>query len=272
MVINSARYTYGVASSGCAASLGRIGIDGNEVYTIPYGELCAIVHDCPAEPYRSGDSDTVKKWVTIHQSVLDEAKTRFCSVIPMSFDTILQPRDAGVSPEQTVKDWLSTDYECLQSIMQKIIGRDEYGVQIFYELGAIGKRISENSKEIIPITDRITREMAAGAPGIAYIYRQKLQRALKDEMEKFADERFRDFYGCIKCRCDDIVVETTRKTERDKVMLMNLSCLVARDEVESLGDELEEINRTAGFSVHFSGPWPPYSFVARPAVAGVKTK
>jgi hypothetical protein len=49
-------------------------------------------------------------------------------------------------------------------------------------------------------------------------------------------------------------------------MLLNLSCLVARDKVDSLGKELEAINNMNGFSVHFSGPWPPYSFVAKPVV------
>jgi len=28
-----------------------------------------------------------------------------------------------------------------------------------------------------------------------------------------------------------------------------------------LGDELEKINNLKGFSVRFTGPWPPYSFV-----------
>ncbi|HEX7474725.1 MAG TPA: GvpL/GvpF family gas vesicle protein, partial [Dehalococcoidales bacterium] len=60
------------------------------------------------------------------------------------------------------------------------------------------------------------------------------------------------------------------KLDSDEVMLLNLSCLVAKDKVAGLGEELEKINNMEGFSVHFSGPWPPYSFVARPIVAGEK--
>jgi hypothetical protein len=41
---------------------------------------------------------------------------------------------------------------------------------------------------------------------------------------------------------------------------------VARQKVDSLGEELEKINNMDGFSVHFSGPWPPYSFVAKAVV------
>ena len=44
-------------------------------------------------------------------------------------------------------------------------------------------------------------------------------------------------------------------------MIMNLSCLVAREKYLELGEELGSINGMAGFSVRFTGPWPPYSFV-----------
>jgi len=42
---------------------------------------------------------------------------------------------------------------------------------------------------------------------------------------------------------------------------MNLSCLITINGSRSLGDELEKINVLEGFSVRFTGPWPPYSFV-----------
>ena len=65
------------------------------------------------------------------------------------------------------------------------------------------------------------------------------------------------------------LLEKTKKLNRDRVMLLNFSCLVVSEKVDSLGKELEKINNMDGFSVHFSGPWPPYSFVAK-AVVPVK--
>lgn len=50
-------------------------------------------------------------------------------------------------------------------------------------------------------------------------------------------------------------------------MLLNLSCLVSKGKVDSLGEELEKINNMEGFSVRFTGPWSPYSFVAKPGIA-----
>jgi len=263
MAQDKGRYVYGIAASRETVRLGEIGIEGNEVYTIPYQDLCAIVHNCPTVPYQSDDQEIVKNWARAHQSVLDEAKERFSTTIPLGFDTILQPKDDATPPDQVVRDWLKQDYDRLRTLMEKIEGKDEYGVQLFYEPAVVSKQISEQSEEI----KKIKEEIATKSPGMAYMYKQKLEKAVKAEMERLVDEWFKEFYGRIKQHTDDIVVEKTKKVDKDKTMLLNLSCLVAKEKVESLGEELEKINGLEGFSVRFTGPWPPYSFVAKPAIS-----
>jgi hypothetical protein len=61
---------------------------------------------------------------------------------------------------------------------------------------------------------------------------------------------------------DEIRVEKTKKTDEKNQMLINLSCLVDKERSKELGEELEKINEEKGFAVRFTGPWPPYSFVA----------
>jgi hypothetical protein len=256
------QYVYGVVAGNEKVRLGSIGLDGSEVYTIPYEDISAIVHDCSTEPYQSTDDEVVKNWVKVHQSVLDVASEQLGIVIPLGFDTILQPKDDDTSSDQVVRDWLKSDYERLREVMRKIEGKDEYGVQVSYEPMLIVKQISEHSEEI----RKINREMATKSPGITYMYKQKLERAVKAEIERLADEWFSDFYGRIMKHTNDIIVEKTKKLNVGKIMLLNLSCLVARERVDSLGKELDKINNMDGFSVHFSGPWPPYSFVAKPVV------
>ena len=256
------RYVYGVAVGDKEVRLGPIGIEGSEVYTIPYEDINAIVHNCSTEPYQSNNDEIVKNWVRTHQSVLDAAGERLGIVIPLGFDTILQPKNDVTSPDQVVREWLKQDYERLHMVMRKIEGRDEYGVQVSYEPELIIKQLSEQSEEI----RKIKAEMATKSPGMAYMYKQKLERAVKAETEQLANVWFNDFYGRIKKHTDDIIVEKTKKLNDGKVMLLNFSCLVARERTDSLGRELEAINNMDGFSVHFSGPWPPYSFVAKPVV------
>jgi len=251
------RYLYCVADSRELASLGPIGIDGSNVYTIPYRDICAVVHKCPAEPYQSTDRETVNSWVLSHQKVVDETWEKWGTVLPLGFDTIVMDKD-GVGAEENVRNWLQNDYDNLKSKLEKVRGKAEYGVQIFWEPQVIAQNLSKASPEISELEEKIKSQ----ARGLAYLYKQKLENALKRELEAKADQCFRDFYARIRRHVDDIVVEKTKPGDQNTQMIMNLSCLLPRDKSAELGEELEKINSMEGFSVRFTGPWPPYSFVS----------
>jgi len=251
------RYLYCVADSGEKVSLGPIGINGHEVYTVPYKDICAVVHDCPAEPYQSADAEVVKAWVIAHQRVVDKAWEKWSTVLPLGFDTIVRDQ-GGDDPQQDVENWLAADYQALRRKMEAVRGKAEYGVQVSWQPRVIARHIAETSAEI----GRLEEDIKSKPRGLAYMYRQKLENALKREMETKADQCFKDFYSRIKKHVCDLRVEKTKKTDDDRQMIMNLSCLVDGDKSEDLGEELEAIDKMEGFSVRFTGPWPPYSFVS----------
>jgi len=256
LITGQGRYLYCVANSGERVSLGPIGIDGSNVYTIPYQNICAVVHKCPAEPYQSTEREMVNSWVLAHQKVVDEAWERWGTVLPLGFDTIVMDKD-GVGPEKNVRNWLRNDYDNLKSKLEKVRGKAEYGIQIFWEPHVIAQSLAKTSPEI----SELEEEMKSKSRGVAYLYKQKLENALKREVEAKADQCFRDFYERIRRHIDNIVVEKTKPGDQNTQMIMNLSCLLARDKTAELGEELEKINSMEGFSVRFTGPWPPYSFV-----------
>ncbi len=256
VAVAQARYLYCVADSGEQVSLGAIGIDGSKVYTIPYRDICAVVHECPAEPYNSTDREVVNSWVLVHQKVVDEAWERWGTVLPLGFDTIVMDKD-GVGAEENVRNWLQNDYDNLKSKMEKVRGKAEYGVQIFWEPQVIAQSLIKTSPEISQLEEQIKSQ----SKGVAYLYKQKLENALKRDLESKADQCFRDFYQRIRRHVDDIVVEKTKQGDENTQMVMNLSCLLPRNKSTELGEELENINSIDGFSVRFTGPWPPYSFV-----------
>ena len=251
------RYLYCIADSSEAVSLGNIGIEENEVYSIPYKDLCAVIHNCPATPYESEDKEIVKEWVIAHQKVVDAAWEKLGTLIPIGFDTIIQG-NAAVEPEENMKKWLGDDYDNLKAKIEKVRDRAEYGVQLFWDRKTIAKKVSDESPEIKALNE----EIKSKPKGIAYMYRQKLEALLKKEIEERADRYFKEFYEKIKPHADDVHVEKTKKTEdEDKQMLLNLSCLLPKEGSKGLGEELEKIDAIEGFSVRYTGPWPPYSFV-----------
>ena len=251
-----ARYLYCIVEGSEEITLGNIGIEGSSVYTIPYQDLSAVVHNCLPEPYKSEDQEKMKSWATAHEKVVEVAWERFGTVLPLGFDTIVKCEE-GIAPDENMKKWLKDDYENLRQKLGKLKDGAEFGVQVFWD----PKIISEGLIETTPEIKKLSEEIKSKSKGLAYMYKQKLENLLKKEMEKEADRYFKDFYEQIKRCVDQIKVEKTKKLEEDKQMLLNLSCLIFKGKSKTLGEELEKINHIKGFFVRFTGPWPPYSFV-----------
>jgi len=251
-----ARYLYCIVDGSKKISFGNIGIESNEVYTIPYKDLCAVTHDCSPEPYKSEDEEKVKSWLTTHEKVVEAAWGRFGTVLPLGFDTIIKDEQKS-DPEENMKKWLKDDYENLKQKLSKLKGKAEFGVQIFWDIKIISEGLIETNREIKKLNDDIKSK----SKGLAYMYKQKLENILRKEIEKEADRYFKDFYEQIKRYIDEIKIDKTKKLEERKQMLMNLSCLLPKEKSKVLGDELEKIDNMEEFSVRFTGPWPPYSFV-----------
>ncbi|MDO9508626.1 MAG: GvpL/GvpF family gas vesicle protein, partial [Thermovirgaceae bacterium] len=202
--------------------------------------------------------DPVKEWIEAHQKVLDEAKVRFGCVVPMGFDTILFAPDGDSPPDEVVEKWLEDDYSRLQGLLEKMHGRDEYGVQVFYTPKVFEDAAIRDSEAL----RKMREEIASKSPGIAYMYRQKLEMALKDEVEALVGQYFHEFHERISSHCEEMVVGKIKKTQKNNKMFLNVYCLVPRDGVDGLGEELEKVQAFEGITVRFTGPWPPYSFVA----------
>lgn len=254
--MNDGIYLYCIADGNEEVNLGKIGIDGNEVYALPYQEISAIVHNCESHPYESEDKDIVKNWVMTHQKVVDCAWQRFGTVLPLAFDTIIIGEEE-VDPKENMEKWLQEDYEKIKEKLNKVKGKAEYGVQVLWDPNVMVERIAQD----IPEIKNLKEELKSKPPGTAYMYEEKIKNLLRKEMEKKADEYFKDFYARIKKEVFDIHIDKTIKVDESLQMLMNLSCLVNKENVERLGAILEAIKKEEGFAVRFTGPWPPYSFV-----------
>ena len=250
-------YLYAIAGVTENECLGTIGIDGSEVYTIIVGDLTAIVHDCPPLPYHSEDADVVNEWVQEHQAVVDSAIERFGTVLPFGFDTIIKG-NASEDAWNVLSSWLTDEHDLMKEKLDRVNGRREYGIQIFYAPSQIGEMPGLETEEI----RQLKNEMAGKGPGAVYVYKQKIEKMMKDARGERIKEYSDGFYKRIKqCTAGIITGKMKKSGEDDRVMMMNLSCLADDEQYRRLGEVLEDIDRMKGFSVRFTGPWPPYSFV-----------
>ena len=250
------KYLYCIVKGDKDKKFAPIGIDGNKVYTICHKELCAIIHDCKAAPYQSNEEKIAGQWVMAHQKVIEKAWEIYGVVLPSSFDTIIID-DKKFTAKENLKKWLDDHYDDLFAKLEKFTGKAEYGVQVFWDANLMGAKISRENEQI----RKINEECRSKSKGAAYMYRKKLENLLKKELENQAEYYFKEFYNKIKAHVDDIKIDKIKNNSSEQQMIMNLACIMPRENYHLLGDALEKIDQMEFFSIRFTGPWPPYSFV-----------
>jgi len=251
------QYVYCVVGDRGEHSLGPVGLDDHEVYAVSAGDICAIVHRCPAEPYQSDDRQTVESWVLAHQRVIQLAAEKFETVLPMAFNMIVQDGPDGDAAEN-MRGWLAEMQDRFVSLLDKLAGKAEYGVQIFCDRQLVAEALVNNDTELGKMRDEAKNK----PKGLAYMLQQKLAKATRAAIEKQASRYVEDFYARIRKCVDEVRIDKLKKADNpaEPGMLLNLSCLMEKDS-PVLGQVLEGIQQIEGISVRFTGPWPPCSFV-----------
>ncbi len=249
-----ARYIYSIARIGTRVNLGEIGIEKTEVFTIPYKDIAAVVHSCQPLAYDTKDRLLAEEWVLAHSYVIDHAMKKFGAVLPFSFDVILKGDDSAIL------EWLGKNYSLLAEDLEKVKGKAEYTIQIYYDYDDLAARIMKNDAKLMDLKGQIEKE----SRGRAYLLQKKLDQLLKTLVYSEAASLVDKSLTAIKSQVDELKTDGKRWTPdnyKGLKLLASYSCLVRDDMAARLGETLDEVNRMEGFRVRFTGPWPAFSFV-----------
>jgi hypothetical protein len=250
------RYVYCIVNSDKETDFGHMGIENSFVYTLPIKDIGAIVHSCEAKLYKTEDKEKAAEWLLTHQYVIDLATKDFGTVIPLAFNNIFS------GGNEAVKKWLDEHYNQVKTLLERLEGKEQYEVQIFLENEFVRKTIEENEE-----IQKLRKEIENKAKGVACLLKKQQEKRLA-----LIECHAKRLYNEVRELGDEVRLEITDKKAsekwQDKLMILNLSCLVRKDRVQKLTTLLEEVNRREGFAVRFTGPWPPYSFV--PEIGGSK--
>ena len=253
--VGNGRYIYCIANRGAEVSFSKIGIEDADVYMIPYKDIVAVAHACQAKPYETKDEERAKRWIFTHNYVIDKMTERFGTVLPFSFDVIVRGND------NTIKDWLSENYEKLKQDLERVKAKAEYSVQIFCDQDKLTEKIMNNAQELRKLKEGIEK----GSKGHAYLLQRKFELKIKSAISAEISKLAEELSSKLKEHVEEIRVEEKTKwvseKYKEKKLIVALSCLAHKDKVEKLAEVLSDINKREGFAVRFTGPWAPFSFV-----------
>jgi len=245
-------YVYCLINKGIKENFGNIGIKDNEVYTIPFKDIGAVVHKHSHSPQTSNlkpqtSEEAMVELAISHQHIIDMATEKFGTVIPFNPSTIIEGR------EEEVMEWLKRDYIKIKNTLKEVTGKAEFEIQVIMARDVLINRLKEESEEL-----KRLKELKMN-PGKAYVLGQRI---LREELEKLVDSVCRTFYAQISKCADKIQInKTAGALIQEKQPVMNLSCLIHEGKVKELKTVLKKIDNLEGFDAHLSGPWQPYNFV-----------
>jgi hypothetical protein len=249
------RYIYGIVYG--ANDVHTAGIDGNPVYTIPYRDLGALVHNCHPKAYQSQDREEAETWLRQHQKVLDEALKHTDSLVPMGFDVIIEG-SSSADPDDLLCQWLEKRYGSLKDLLDRFSGRAEYGIKVYGSVAMLTEKVSRDNPAIIELSKRL----ATMNKGTAYLF----QGELSQKIRKAVDEECKSLAAEISAKIRPIVSDAKENKLEPEMAdhhkaILNLAVLAEAKQVEAIGDLLENLQAEKQYKIVFTGPWPAYSFV-----------
>lgn len=253
--MNLAYYVYCFVRSNMDEVLNLTGVEGRQVALVSDGEFAAVVHESEPIPYQSQDPEVVKKWVLEHNRVVETLMESYEPVIPVGFDTIIAPSEE--SAKDRLLNWMRRSREEFALLAEKLKGRREYAVRVLVNEQELRKRLS---------TIELQQGIDEKPRGLQYMYRQKAEKELKARIASHVEKLRANILEQVASVCAEISEETAKHTkvpfEHGTIILVNLSCLVEMDKVSVLGDLLDQVSNDPCLTVHFSGPWPAYTFAS----------
>lgn len=264
-MIAPAYYVYCIAESAAAAQLPADSLpaaieEDAKLEWISVNTLAALVSQVPRETYseeRLAEHLTDATWTAIramrHETVVEYVAKR-ATVIPLRFGTIYLER-AGVEQMLTEK------HGELESIIQQLRGREEWGVNVYCDRAVLLTSITSVS----PVLRDLVQRAEQAPPGQSYLMQKKIE-ALKVEEARVAVNRIVDeIEATLKEQTDDarrlriLKVETTEHGE----LKAKFAFLVKRAGFEEFRDAAERLaqeHQAAGVRLELTGPWPVYNF------------
>jgi len=176
------------------------------------------------------------------------------SVVPLRFGVIYLTRGG-------VEQMLAARRAELQAIIERLRGREEWGVNVYCDRAKLLEQIVTLSPRL-----RELREQAARAtPGQSYLLQKKIEALRADEVRaevrrtsnEIERELARAGAGAARLR----VLKDEASEHGDAVA--KFAFLVARtrfDDFRAAAERLAEAHAPAGYKLELTGPWPAYNF------------
>lgn len=256
-------YAYGIVRPGFDAAGAPAGVEDATIAVVPAGPFAVLVSRVPEAVFapniveaRAGDMEWVTPRAVAHDRVMTWAQERG-GIIPM-------PMFSLWAEETTLRASLAERDAELKRTLEAVEGCDEYGLRVHRR----DREMIEKAHELDPAIAALRNEAKAASPGQRYLLERKIGEQSRQAVKTASQRLAREAYAALQPLARAAVVRPltpSSSSPEDATLVLNAAFLVERAGFDAFRAELTRHLRSAaavGLAFDFTGPWPPYNFVA----------
>ena len=242
--LKEGKYIYCIIASSEAHSFGPLGIGGrgDELRTILYDDIAAVVSDSPIISYAISRENMLA-----HEKAIEEIMKKH-TVLPVRFCTIAKDEDK-------VKKILEIEHDRFAELLKNFEGKKELGLRAIFKEDVIYKEIAEKYEDIRALKKALSSEPPAKTYYLRVEVGRKVEAALQEEKDTYKEE--------ILNTLSPLALDTKVNTTYGELMIINTAFLVENateakfdQNVQALADKYDD-----KIKFKYVGTLPPFNFV-----------
>jgi hypothetical protein len=238
----NSRYLYAIVVGAQEKTCGSIGIDGGQVYTVPNGNISAVVSNVHYDKIRPE-----RRHLAAHQEVMRQLMSE-TTPLPVAFGII-------TNSVEEVRSILARNQAELIDQLGRVDGKVEMGLRVLWDVPNIFQYFISTHPELRALRDQVFRSDHGPA------HEEKI------EVGRLFDNLLRGDRDFHARRVEEVLgqccFEIKRNEPRGEPEVANLACLVGRHRLSEFEAGVFEAAKLFdnNFAFDYKGPWAPYNFV-----------
>jgi hypothetical protein len=242
--VKEGKYIYCIITTTVAKTFGSIGIGGrgDELYTICFNDIAAVVSNSPIIRYTVSRENMLA-----HEKAIEEVMKEH-TVLPVRFATIAED-------EEKVKKILEKEYSKFKDLLNRMKDKKELGLKAIFKEDVIYKDILEKYKEI-----RILKEKVASLPSEkTYFKKAEIGEMVEAALQKEKEIYKKDILNALSA----LAIEVKSNSSYYELMIINAAFLVEKYKETEFDQKVNELEAkySSKLKLKYIGKVPPFNFV-----------
>ena len=238
------KYIYCIIDSDRQQSFGPLGIGGrgDQLHTICFNGIAALVSDAPLGKYRVSRENSLA-----HEKAIETVMAEY-TALPVRFATVAED-------EEKVKRILEKEHDRFKDLLDSIADKTELSIKAMFKEGIIYKDILEKYEGIRVLKGKI----ATLAPEKSHYQRMEIGRMVEEALQRERQTVKDDIINILS----PLAAEVKTNDTYGEMMIVNAAFFVEGQKEVDFDQQVQQLDDkySEKATLKYVGPLPPFNFV-----------